>query len=174
MSVVELTLRQKKLLEVLVHLYRQTDDTVKSEKIAAFVDRNPGTVRNQMSELGALQLVESVPGPKGGYRPTDAAYDALGIEAPEAAAAVPLGHNGSPVEDASVLEIDLVSVHHPENCLAEVRLQGSTIPYHTGDTVTVGPTPAAKLVVEGTVVGQDDSANSIVVAVEEMRAPADG
>jgi predicted transcriptional regulator len=87
------------------------------------------------------------------------------------AAEVPLAHNGEPVENANVEEIDLTSVHHPEQCRAEVKLQGSISQFHEGDTVTVGPTPLSKLRIIGTVEGQDDTNNIIILTIDDMKAP---
>ena len=70
MSTIELTSSQKTILRALVDLYTQEETAIKGEEIAEEVDRNPGTIRNQMQSLKALQLVEGVPGPKGGYKPT--------------------------------------------------------------------------------------------------------
>jgi len=80
MSSIELTSSQKSILTALINLYGEQEDAVKGEAIAEEVDRNPGTIRNQMQSLKALQLVEGVPGPKGGYKPTSNAYEALDIQ----------------------------------------------------------------------------------------------
>ncbi|MFB6142011.1 MAG: Rrf2 family transcriptional regulator [Halorientalis sp.] len=171
MSSIELTPSQKTILQKLVNLYRQSESAVKGEDIAAEVDRNPGTIRNQMQSLKALQLVEGVPGPKGGYKPTSNAYDALQVQDMDEAADVPLEHNGEPLPDANVEEIDLTSVHHPEECRAEVKLQASLSDFHEGDTVTVGPTPLSKLQIIGTVEGKDDTSNVLILTIDDMRAP---
>src|SRR6056297_540113 len=102
MSSIELTPSQQNILQELVNLYRESEKAVKGEDIADRVDRNPGTIRNQMQSLKALQLVEGVPGPKGGYKPTANAYEALQIQEMEHAADVPLYHNGELVEEANV------------------------------------------------------------------------
>ena len=174
MSSIELTPSQKKILEALINLYRDVESAVKGEEIAEEVDRNPGTIRNQMQSLKALQLVEGVPGPKGGYKPTGTAYDALQIQEMEQAADVPLQHEGELIPNANVQEIDLTSVHHPELCRAEIRLQGSISDFHESDSVTVGPTPLSKLRIVGTLDGKDDTNNSLVLTIDEMRAPAKG
>ena len=174
MSSIELTPSQKKILEALINLFRDAESAVKGEQIAEEVDRNPGTIRNQMQSLKALQLVEGVPGPKGGYKPTGTAYDALEIQEMDQAADVPLEHDGEGVPGANVQEIDLTSVHHPELCRAEIRLQGSISDFHEGDSVAVGPTPLSKLRIEGTLDGKDDTNNSLVLTIDKMRAPADG
>ncbi|WP_276271680.1 Rrf2 family transcriptional regulator [Haloarcula litorea] len=172
MSSIELTPSQKNILQELVNLYRESESAVKGEDIAEKVDRNPGTIRNQMQSLKALQLVEGVPGPKGGYKPTATAYDALQIQDMDQAAEVPLRHNGDLVEHANVEEIDLTSVHHPEECRAEIQLQGSISGFHEGDSVTVGPTPLSKLQIIGTLEGKDDTNNKLILTIDDMRAPA--
>ncbi len=53
-------------------------------------------------------------------------------------ASVPLFHDGETVENANVGEIDLLSVHHPELCRAEIHLQGSIRSFSEGDEVNVG------------------------------------
>ena len=173
MSSIELTASQKTILTALVNLHRETEDAVKGEDIAEQVDRNPGTIRNQMQSLKALQLVEGVPGPKGGYKPTANAFDALGVQEMDQEAEVPLFHDGEAVEDANVEEIGLTSVHHPELCRAELHLRGSVREFHEGDAVRVGPTPLSKLVVEGSVDGKDDTANIIILKIDSMEAPAE-
>ena len=174
MSSIELTPSQKKILEALINLHRETESAVKGEAIAKEVDRNPGTIRNQMQSLKALQLVEGVPGPKGGYKPTGTAFDALELQEMDQAADVPFQHNGEAIEGANVQEIDLTSVHHPELCRAELRMQWSISDFHEGDSIVVGPTPLSKLKIDGTLDGKDDTNNSLILTIDEMRAPADG
>lgn len=173
MSSIELTPSQKNILQELVNLYRDSESAVKGEEIAERVNRNPGTIRNQMQSLKALQLVEGVPGPKGGYKPTANAYDALQIQDMDHAAEVPLFHNGEEIEEANVAEINLASVHHPKNCRAEVTLQGSLADYDEGDSVTVGPTPLSKLQIVGTLDGKDDTSNKLILTIDDMVAPAE-
>jgi predicted transcriptional regulator len=172
MSSIELTPSQKTILQELVNLYRESESAVKGEDIAGNVDRNPGTIRNQMQSLKALQLVEGVPGPKGGYKPTAAAYDALKIQDMDQAADVPLRHKGELIESANVQEIDLTSVHHPELCRAEIKLQGSIAEFKEGDDISVGPTPLSKLLIEGELEGKDDTNNSLILTIDNMAAPA--
>jgi predicted transcriptional regulator len=174
MSSIELTPSQKTILTALVNLYGdESEDAVKGEQIADEVDRNPGTIRNQMQSLKALQLVEGVPGPKGGYKPKPTAYEALDVQQMDEAVSVPLYHEGERMEGATVEEIDLNSVHHPELCRAEIHLQGSIRAVSEGDQITVGPTPLSKLRVRGTVSGTDDSANVLILRIDEMEAPAE-
>jgi len=174
MSSIELTPSQKRILSALVNLHRQSEDAVKGEDIAEEVDRNPGTIRNQMQSLKALQLVEGVPGPKGGYKPTANAYQALEIERMDQPADVELTRNGEPVTDANVEGIELTSVHHPELCRAEISIRGSIREFHEDDSVVVGPTPLSQLLVEGTLEGKDDTNDILILTIDDMRAPAEG
>jgi len=173
MSSIELTSSQRTILSALVNLYREHESAVKGEEIAAEVDRNPGTIRNQMQSLKALQLVEGVPGPKGGYKPTANAFEALDLERMDEPAETPLFHDGERVEGANVVEIDLTSVHHPELCRAEIHVQGSVRAFGEGESVRVGPTPLSKLVIEGTVDATDDTAGILILRIDGMRAPAE-
>jgi predicted transcriptional regulator len=168
MSSIELTPSQKTILTALLNLHREDEDAVKGEDIAEEVDRNPGTIRNQMQSLKALQLVEGVPGPKGGYKPTASAYEALDVQQMDTVAEVPLFRNDEEWTEANVEEIDLTSVHHPELCRAEIHLRGSVREFHEGDEVTVGPTPLSNLVVTGVVDGKDDTQNIVILKITGM------
>ena len=173
MSSIELTSSQRDILSALVDLHREREDAVKGETIASEVGRNAGTIRNQMQSLKALQLVEGVPGPKGGYRPTTKAFEALDVQRMDDPASTPLALEGDRQESLNVQEIDLTSVHHPELCRAEVTVQGSIRHIGDGDSVTVGPTPLSKLVIEGTVDGKQEAANTLVLKIDGMEAPAE-
>jgi len=173
MSSIELTPSQKAILQELINLHQKSESAVKGEDIAEKVDRNPGTIRNQMQSLKALQLVEGVPGPKGGYKPTAKAYDALQVQQLDQAADVPLFHEEERVTGANVEQIDLTSVHHPEACRAQIKLRGSISKFHEGDSITVGPTPLSKLQIAGTVEGKDDTNNSLILTIDDMQAPTE-
>ena len=173
MSSIELTPSQRTILSALTNLHGETDDAVKGEDIAEEVDRNPGTIRNQMQSLKALQLVEGVPGPKGGYKPTALAFEALGVQEMDDPALVPMIINGELDQKAVVEEINLSSVHHPELCRAEVKLQGSVRDYKEGSRIEVGPTPLSKLRILGELEGKDATANKLILTIEEMHAPAE-
>ncbi|MCO8245298.1 MULTISPECIES: HTH domain-containing protein [unclassified Haladaptatus] len=173
MSSIELTSSQKTILTALVNLHGESEGTIKGEDIADEVDRNAGTIRNQMQSLKALQLVEGVPGPKGGYKPTATAYNALDIQTLDEAAEVPLFRNGDSVEDTTVEKISLSSVHHPELCRAEIHIQGLLTDFHTGDTVRVGPTPLSDLVIEGQLDNKDDTNNILILKIQAMEASSE-
>ncbi len=166
----ELTQIQKDILYALITLYKKKGgNSIKGEEIAELINRNPGTVRNQMQALRALGLVEGVPGPKGGYRPTAKAYELLSITKPEESVRVPVMVNGELI-DASAEEIDLPSLSHPKVCTARIRLVGDVRKIEPGDEVIIGPTPVNELMVWGKVTGRDDTTNSILISIDKIFA----
>jgi predicted transcriptional regulator len=174
MTSIKLTSSQKNILSALINLHSQNESAVKGRSIAEEVDRNSGTIRNQMQSLKSLQLVKGFSGPKGGYKPTSSAYETLDIQRMDDPAQVPIQHRGEEVTEANVDGIDLSSVHHPELCRAEVHLRGSIGGFHKGDSVIVGPTPLSKLLIGGTVDGKDDVKNVLILRIDNMQAPVGG
>jgi len=164
----ELTLIQKDILIALINLQRQKDRAVKGEEIAGLINRNPGTVRNQMQSLKVLGLVEGVPGPKGGYKATGGAYDALNITTIENEAVVPIYKNNKIVKDATAAEISFTTIRHPDLCNSTVRILGNIRDFVQGDLIQIGPTPVNHLIVRGEVIGRDDSQNSLLFSITEM------
>ncbi len=167
----DLTQIQKDILYALITLYKKkAGGSVKGEEIAELINRNPGTVRNQMQALRALGLVEGVPGPKGGYRPTAKAYELLSITKPEEAVKVPVIVNGKIMEELTAEEIDLPSISHPEVCQARIRILGDIKRISPGDSLIVGPTPVNEMMIYGKVVGRDDTENTVVIDIEKIVA----
>ncbi|MBC7110201.1 MAG: CBS domain-containing protein [Archaeoglobi archaeon] len=164
----ELSVIQREILLALIKLYREKNTAIRGEEIAELIDRNPGTIRNQMQALKALGLVEGVPGPKGGYRPTIQAYDALAIEKVEAEAEIPVMKNGERLEGKTVADIDFVSLQHPELCKANIRIIGGVKEFQPGDIIQIGPTPVNKFVIRGEVIGRDDTSDVLLINVSEM------
>lgn len=168
MSYMELTPIQKEILTALINLYRAKKEAIKGENIAEIINRNPGTVRNQMQSLKALQLVEGVPGPKGGYKPTGSTYQALCLSEMEKEAIVPIRRNNEMIQNATAAEISFTTVRHPDMCNATVHVIGDIKKFDIGDPISIGPTPVNKLVIRGEVIGRDDTANSLLFAIHEM------
>ena len=165
---VELTVIQREILTALINLFREKGRAIKGEEISERIDRNPGTVRNQMQSLKALGLVEGVPGPKGGYKATSTAYQALNVTAMDHEADVPILRNGERIANANVAEIDLNTVRHPDLCRASVKILGDARMFNVGDTIQLGPTPVNKLTIRGEVVGRDDINSIILCSIHEM------
>lgn len=172
MPAIQLTASQKRILTSLVNLYEQADGPVCGRKIAGSIDRNAGTVRNRMQSLRNIGLVEGVAGPKGGYVPTETAYETLGIEPMDDAALTPVECDGTAIESVTVEEIDLSSVTNPELCRAELVIRGAVDAFDPGDHVTVGPTPATGLRLSGTVDATNVDGDTLLMRVDGMETAA--
>ena len=164
----ELTPVQRDILTALINIYRKEDRAVKGEEIAGLIDRNPGTVRNQMQSLKALNLVEGVPGPKGGYKATGSAYEALSLDVAGDEAVVPISKNGVVVDGATASEIVFNKVMFSHECEGTVRVLGNVKDFNVGDEIRIGPTPLNKLYIRGAVTGRDDTMSRIIFHVKEM------
>ncbi|MEM2989894.1 MAG: CBS domain-containing protein [Halobacteria archaeon] len=164
----ELTIIQKEMLLALINLSRQKKVPVKGEEIAEMIDRNPGTVRNQMQALKALNLIEGVPGPKGGYLPTSKAFEALGMKEMEVEVTVPIMSKGEIVPGATVDEINFTTIRHPDQCQARVRVLGDIRKLDIGDSIQIGPTPVNKFIIRGKIIGREDADNLIICNISDM------
>lgn len=164
----ELVPIQREILAALINLVRQRNSAVRGEEIAKIIDRNPGTVRNQMQTLKVLQLVEGVPGPKGGYMPTGKAYETIGIGEVDEEAVVSIHRDGDEIEGATASEITFTTVRHPYLCYASIKVLGSIRSIEIGDKITIGPTPVNKLMIRGEVYARNDVDNVILCSVSEM------
>ncbi|MDI9623871.1 MAG: CBS domain-containing protein [Methanothermobacter sp.] len=166
-----LTAVQKEILQTLINLYKKSEGkSIKGEEIAEIMNRNPGTIRNQMQSLRSLGLVKGVPGPRGGYKPTIKAFQYLEISPMEMKAQVPIYKNGEKLEDLSVSKIEFTSIPHPGECEAAIKVVGSIKNLDLGDRIRVGPTPVNKLVVDGIIVGRDDMDNMILLDTTGIRS----
>jgi len=166
--IMDLTPVQRDILTALINIHRIEGRAVKGEEIAELIDRNPGTIRNQMQSLKALNLVEGVPGPKGGYRATGGAYEALNIEATGDVVTVPVIRNGVLMEGATASEIIFNKVMHSQQCDGVIRVIGNIRDFNVGDEIEVGPTPVNKLYIRGTVRGRDDTMSRLILHIDEM------
>jgi predicted transcriptional regulator len=167
----ELSSVQKEILSALISLYRRNSRSIRGEEIAEVLGRNPGTIRNQMQSLKALKLVEGVPGPKGGYKATSAAYRELQLDTLAEEAHVVLVKNGAEVNDVLIEEIDFTTVAHPDICSAAIKVIGNLREFDDGDLLKLGPTPVNRLTIKGTVCGRNDAENTVIILVSEMVSP---
>lgn len=166
-----LTSVQKEILQSLINLYRQSNGkSIKGEEIAEMMNRNPGTIRNQMQSLRSLGLVKGVPGPRGGYKPTVEAYHNLNISDINKETQVPLYKDGKLLKDLTVAKIEFTSIPHPGECEAAIKAIGNIKSIDLGDNVRIGPTPVNKLVVTGVVVGRDDMDNILLLDTTGIRS----
>ena len=166
-----LTSVQKEILQTLINLYQSSEGkSIKGEDIAEVMNRNPGTIRNQMQSLRSLGLVKGVPGPRGGYKPTIEAYHSLNILISDKETKVPIYRNDERLKDISVAKIEFTSVPQPSECEAAIKVLGSIKDLNLGDTIRIGPTPVNNLGIMGKIVGRDDMDNILLVDTSTIRS----
>ncbi|WP_455646169.1 CBS domain-containing protein [Methanosphaera sp.] len=164
-----LTAVQKEILQSLINLYRKSKCTsVKCESIAELMGRNSGTIRNQMQSLRSLGLVQGVPGPRGGYKPTLDAYQTLNIANDPCEIHVPIYINGNVVSDISVNKIEFTSILRPGDCEATISVLGDIKQLDLDDEIKVGPTPVNNLTVTGKIIGRDDVDNVLLIKTKNI------
>lgn len=164
----DLSLIQKDILITLISLYHQYSHPIKGEEIAEIIQRNPGTVRNQMQALKVLGLADGVPGPKGGYHPTARAYSELNVTSDYSECDVPIQKNGEGVEGVRAKEIAFTTLTHADLCHALIKIIGNVRAFEIGDKITVGPTPLNKLLIKGEVFGKDEVNSALLISTTEM------
>jgi predicted transcriptional regulator len=162
---------QKEILQTLINLYQTSDGmSIKGEDVGKLLHRNAGTIRNNMQGLRSLGLVEGVPGPQGGYKPTIEAYHVLKISSLTGQSIVPIYKEGKEVDDVSVAKIEFNSVSHKGECEATLKLIGNIRDFNLGDKIRIGPTPVNRLGVSGFVVGRDDMDNLLLLDTTTIRS----
>jgi hypothetical protein len=165
----KLTPVQREVLLALIELYHSSKgEAIKGEDIAGMINKNPGTIRNQMQSLRSLGLVEGVPGPKGGYRPTMEGYEILNFVKLDKEVETPITLDGKVLKGITVTRIDLIDIPDPSACRARVHVLGNMRQVDVNDVVVIGPTPVNKLMLKGRVLGRDDIDNLLLVDIIEM------
>lgn len=167
---VDLSSSDRKALTALINEYVDTETPVKSTRLADLIDRTGGSMQNQMRKLSSLGLVESIPGPNGGYEPTEMAFRALGRDPDVDRQEMILAGNYDRI-DVTIDEITLTNVHHPTECRARVHFQQMLENIDVGDPIVLGPTPRFDLVVLGEVLEVLGNGEELLVEVSELEAP---
>jgi predicted transcriptional regulator len=167
---IDISTAQRRMLTAIVDAHADEDSPVSSSRVAELIDRSPGTVKNQMKQLTTLDLVDSVRGPTGGYRPNENTYAVLGKEPLEEQSTVNLAREFKRV-DVTVSEIDFTNVHHPTECRAHVHFQEGITGVDVGDPLAIGPTPVFDLVLAGEVLATSETADRILLSVTTVESP---
>lgn len=166
-----LTNVQKETLQALINLYQSSNGkSIKGSEIADAINRNPGTIRNQMISLRGLDLVKSIPGPTGGYKPTIKAYHSLSVSVSDNDSKVPIYKNDKKMKSMSVAKIEFKSISQRDECEAAIKVLGSIKDLDLGDEIRIGPTPVNKLVLVGKIVGRDDLDNILLIETENIQS----
>ena len=159
------------ILLAIVNIYSSEKRPVTSVEIAEYVGKSDGTVRNVISALKAMGLVEAKTGPGGGYVPT---VKGVGIARGNVALdklwePIRLIVNGRPTQ-LYVLELDFMGLGGLFSPKVVLKVVGNMNQVTRGSRVVVGPTQATRVIVRGEVAEVNSSRREILVNVESMVA----
>ena len=160
------------ILQALVSLYRSLGRPVRSREIAEYVGKSEGTIRNSMSALKALGLIEAKTGPSGGYVPTVKGVELLDSYAFGERLWEPLRLyvNGRET-GVMVVDLELMNIISPVETKALLVVAGSGYRgIREGDRVCIGPTPFTRLIVGGRVAMVDVRRRQVLVDVDSLIA----
>jgi len=163
-----LSLTQREILLALIELYNRTKRMVKSKEIAEMIGKDEGTVRNIVLSLKVLGLIESKPGPNGGYIPTLKAYEI--VKNPTISPTVDKlsVYKGILELDIKVKNIELLDITNPNSNKVILKASGDLKKIKIGDNIRIGPTPYTRLIIEGIVLEVDEDRGEIVLDVRRM------
>lgn len=163
----KLTSTQREVLEALVKLYEQNKRLIKSVEIAEVVRKDEGTVRNVISSLRSLGLLESKTGPSGGYIPTLKAVELVKMPPLPSYGLLRIWKEGRET-NVTAFSLEIIDVLNPEGGKALLRVGGNVEELKEGDEVKVGPTPYMRLVIEGTVHSIDRISGQLSILIKRM------
>ncbi|ARM75736.1 CBS domain-containing protein [Acidianus manzaensis] len=159
---------QREILLALVELYNKGKKMIKSKEVADMISKDEGTVRNIILSLKVLGLVESKPGPNGGYLPTLKAYEFIKNPTISPILDKLSLYRGNIETDIKVENVELMDVTNPSGNKVILKVTGDLRKIRSGDLVRLGPTPYSRLVIEGIVLNADDNRKEILIDVKRM------
>ncbi len=141
---------------------------IKSKEVADMISKDEGTVRNIILSLKVLGLVDSKPGPNGGYLPTLKAYEFV-----KNPSIIPILdklslYRGNVETDVKVENIELLDITNPSGNRVILKISGDPKKIRPGDSVRLGPTPYSRLVIEGVVLNAEEDRREIIIDVKRM------
>jgi predicted transcriptional regulator len=159
---------QREILLALIELYNKGKKMIKSKEVADMIGKDEGTVRNIILGLKVLGLVESKPGPNGGYIPTLKAYEFIKNPSISPILDKLSLYRGNVETDIKIENIELLDVTNPSGNKVILKVTGDLRKIKPGDPVRLGPTPYSRLVIDGVVINADDSRKEVLIDVKRM------
>ncbi|PVU74675.1 histidine kinase, partial [Acidianus hospitalis] len=132
---------QREILLALIELYNKGKKMIKSKEVADMIGKDEGTVRNIILGLKVLGLVESKPGPNGGYIPTLKAYEFIKNPSISPILDKLSLYRGNVETDIKIENIELLDVTNPSGNKVILKVTGDLRKIRPGDPVRLGPTP---------------------------------
>ncbi|MCY0850193.1 CBS domain-containing protein [Sulfuracidifex metallicus] len=159
---------QREILLALVDLYTKKKKMIKSKEVADVINKDEGTVRNIILSLKVLGLIDSKPGPNGGYMPTLKAYEVIKNPVITPMLDKLSLYKGMMETDIKINHIEILDITNPMANKVLLDVEGDLRKLKVGDPVRLGPTPYSRLVIEGIVLHSDEESREIIIDVKRM------
>ncbi len=159
---------QREILLALTDLYNKHKRMIKSKEVADVINKDEGTVRNIILSLKVLGLIESKPGPNGGYIPTLKAYEIINNPTITPILDKLSLYKGMIETDIKIENIEIIDITNPSANRVLLKVEGDLRKLKVGDPVRLGPTPYSRLVIEGLILHLDEASKEVVVDVKRM------
>lgn len=159
---------RREILLALIDIYNKNKRMVKSKEIADMIGKDEGTVRNVILSLKVLGLIESKPGPSGGYVPTLKAYEAIKNPVITPLLSQLTLYKDGMETDIRINNIEILDITNPNGNKVLLKVSGDLRKIKVGDTVKIGPIPYTRLVIEGVIIHTDDERKELVIDVTRM------
>jgi predicted transcriptional regulator len=163
----ELTQTQREVLLALIKLYEQNNRLVKSIEIAQQIGKDEGTVRNIISSLRSLGLLESKTGPSGGYMPTLKAKELIKSYGIVTYGSLRIKKNGNET-NVTAYSIEIMDVLNPAGAKAILKANGNLDELKEGDIIRLGPTDYNRLLIDGEIQHIDRSTGQIAILIKRL------
>jgi predicted transcriptional regulator len=163
-----LSLTQREILIALIDLYNRNKKLIKSKEIADIISKDEGTVRNIVLSLKVLGLIESKPGPNGGYMPTLKAYEVVKNPSVTPMYDKLTVYKGSTETGIKVNNIELLEITNPSSNKVLLGVTGELNKLRVGEVIRVGPTPYTRLVIEGLIIHVDEERSQVLADLIRM------
>ncbi|MEM0046466.1 MAG: CBS domain-containing protein [Fervidicoccaceae archaeon] len=167
MYMYELTQTQREVLMALIELYERHKRLIKSIEIAEMIGKDEGTVRNVISSLRSLGLLESKTGPMGGYVPTLKARELMKSTGIIAYGSLKIKKDGKET-NITAFSVEILDILNPSGGRAIVKASGNFDEIKEGDIIRIGPTSYNRILIDGEVQHIDRAMGQIAILIKRL------
>ncbi|HEU97466.1 MAG TPA: CBS domain-containing protein [Fervidicoccus fontis] len=163
----ELSQTQREVLMALITLYEKNKRLVKSVEIAEMIGKDEGTVRNIISSLRSLGLLESKTGPMGGYVPTLKARELIKSTGIVSYGSLKIKKENKET-NITAFSVEILDILNPAGGRAIIKASGNFDEIKEGDIIRIGPTSYNRILIDGEVQHIDRAMGQIAIVIKRL------
>ncbi len=167
MYMYELSQTQREVLMALITLYEKNKRLVKSVEIAEMIGKDEGTVRNIISSLRSLGLLESKTGPMGGYVPTLKARELIKSTGIVSYGSLKIKKENKET-NITAFSVEILDILNPAGGRAIIKASGNFDEIKEGDIIRIGPTSYNRILIDGEVQHIDRAMGQIAIVIKRL------